>query len=160
MAAKKKGKKRTFVRKGRRRLYSTYRMDPALRRFRTFQHDFQTVLETAARSELVLSPADLVGACELAAKKMADAIEARRPTKDPAMLHYNRRSLRRSPWMLWQSLFDRMVHTMSERTTLTPLDVVTRAEDIADCALKVLVRRAPRKGSSRPRPGLRVVKAA
>lgn len=77
---------------------------------------------------------------------MGEAIAARRPKTGEGtgsrFLH------RRSPWREWQSFFDRMVHQMSERTTLSAAQVVKRSEQITDMALEVLrARRAAMRSS-------------
>jgi hypothetical protein len=143
MATKKRKVRRVLRRYRHRHVYRP--LSPAQRRFRIFEHDFHTVLEASVRAG-GRSPAAIVRDAELAALAMAEAIDARRPKNSDAMaLRFHVRGTR-SPWREWQSLFDRMVHSMSERTSLTPSKVVARSAQIADLALDVLRRRRLRKG--------------
>lgn len=138
--AKKAGKSRRVLRRYRFR-YRYVPPSPAMRRFRIFEHDFNTLIEAAVRAG-VRSPAAIVRDAELAAVAMGEAIAARRPkTGEGTGSRFHRRN--RSPWREWQSFFDRMVHQMSERTTLSAAQVVKRSEQITDMALEVLrARRA------------------
>jgi len=136
MAKKGKRSKQGKVRVVRRRRVFYYAPpSPAARKFRTFEHDFHTILEASVRAG-TRSPAAMVRDAELAADRMAEVVEARRPSNDPNVrFHYRRRI---SPWREWSHLFDRMVHSMSERTSLSPAQVVKRSEAIADLAIRVL----------------------
>jgi hypothetical protein len=116
------------------------RFSQALRKFRVFEHDFQTVLKAAVRSG-GRSPAAIVRDAELAADRMGEVVSARRPhDADVAHLRYRRR-----PSRVWQTLFDQMVHRMSENTALSAGEVVRRAERIADLAIVVIEARRPAK---------------
>jgi len=132
---KKQGKARIVRRRYR---MSPYVLTPAARAFRTFEHDFQTVLEASVRAG-ARSPAAIVRDAELAADRMGEVVAARRPKSAELLgFHYRRHPNSRRQWA---HFFDRLVHAMAERTSLSASQVVSRSERIADLATEVLRRR-------------------
>lgn len=132
--------------KARRRKHLRVRSIRALpkgeRDFQTWHHDFGVVLRAAAQT-LGLTPAQVIEHAEQAADKMAAVVEARRPDGADS-LGYRRRFGRgaKARWYEWQETFDQLVHELSPRS-LDALQVVTRAEQIADLARDVVNRRRP-----------------
>jgi hypothetical protein len=119
--------------------------------FETWQHDFRTLLAATARERAHTTPEDFIDSVTVAADRMAEVVAARQPPGYDASRHASRRTFRRRAggaswyaWYAWQELFDSLVHSLAEQTSLNERDVIARAEQIADLAMELIERRRPK----------------
>ena len=116
-------------------------LSPKQLAFRTWQHDFNTVLDASAKALGDRPARDVIAEVEHAVEMMHAAIDRRRPGGAQTPQFFRRRPM--PTWRLWQNMFDRLVHHLSERLDLAATDIVVRAERIADEAMKVIEKRRP-----------------
>jgi hypothetical protein len=121
----------------------------AERDFYTWQHDFQTVLESTAKE--LGTPVEIVDRAAQAADRMREIIEARRPVETgPTVYRRRSRRSRSEPdrrWHEWQGLFDTLLHVLVEKTDVPVGWILQRAQDIADAAQEVTDKRRPKRRS-------------
>jgi hypothetical protein len=114
-----------------------------VRDFYLWEHDLSTLLPSIVRDR-DLPPAQAVQQASVMADRMALLVQERKPEGEEGLRR--RRSMRgargaRHRWYEWQSVFDGCVHALVERSNLSAAEVVGRAKNVADAAMKVIDRR-------------------